>query len=224
LKFIIFAPHPDDECYSSGGSILRWLQQDHDIHIIWFTDGRAAYREAAKRNDLILCDASQISEGELAKIRIAEADAAADYLGIKKDNRHFLNFYDQELKNHINTAVESIKTIVENADIFVIPSAHNNHPDHQATHDIAVRAAEVYNLINIEFYVYALYNILKADKNRLLVNKTGDLRYKVYNAVILHKSLFCIRSNELETRALKSKRKERFGVYKLPDKGKYYNF
>ena len=223
LKIFIFAPHPDDECYSCGGSILKWLEQGHEIHIIWFTDGRAGYRAAKERNDLEKCEATNIDEDQLAIIRLAEANDAAEFLGIRKKNRHFLKFYDLELKNHIKEAVSRIKNIVKDADRFVIPSANNNHPDHQASHDIAIEVAKALNLTSVEFYVYALYNILKAG-NHLLVNKIGDLRLKVYEAVKLHKSLFYIKSNELETKALKSRRKDRFGVYNLYEKGKYFNF
>ncbi len=223
LKIIIFAPHPDDECYSCGGSILKWLEQGHEIHVIWFTDGRAGYRAAKERDDLEKCEATNIDEDQLAIIRLAEANDAAEFLGIKKENRHFLKFYDQELKEHIREAVSRIKNIVKDADRFVIPSANNNHPDHQATYDIAIEVAKNLNLTHLDFYVYALYNILKAG-NHLLVIKIGDLRFRVYEAVKLHKSLFYIKTNELETKSLQSKRKNRFGVYKFHEKGKYYNF
>ena len=223
LKIIIFAPHPDDECFGAGGSILKWLKEGHEIHIIWFTDGRAGYRAAKERYDLKKCEATNIDEAQLATIRIAEANNAAEFLGIKKENRHFLKFYDQELRDHIKEAVVKIRNIVKDADRFVIPSAKNNHPDHQATYEIAIKVAKELNLNNLDFYVYALYNTLKAG-NHLLVNKIGDLRLKVYEAVKLHKSLFHIKSNELEVRTLKSRRKDRFGVYRLHEKGKYYNF
>ena len=223
LKIIVFAPHPDDECYGAGGSILKWLEEGHDVHVIWFTDGRAGYRAAKERNDLENCEAANIDEDQLATIRLTEANNAADFLGIKRENRYFLKFHDQELKHHIEESVGKIRRIVKEADRFVIPSANNNHPDHQATYEIAVKVAEELNLYNIDFYVYALYNTLKAG-NHLLVNKIGDLRLKVYEAVKLHKSLYNIKSNELEIRALKSRRKDRFGVYRLHEKGKNYNF
>jgi LmbE family N-acetylglucosaminyl deacetylase len=224
MKIIIFAPHPDDECHGAGGAILKWLKEGHDIHVIWLTDGRAAYREPRKRNDIIEDTDRKVSEVELARLRTEEANLVAEFLGIKKENRHFLCFKDQELKDHIDNAIEKIQEIVKNSDIFVIPSAHDTHPDHEAAYQIAVKAADIFNLHNINFYVYALYSILKSEKNQLFINKLGDLRFKVYNAVKLYKSLNCIKSNELETLTLKNKRKERFGIYKLQDKGKYYNF
>ena len=40
----------------------------------------------------------------------------------------------------------------------------------QATYDIAIKVAESLNLPNLDFYIYALYNTLKA-RNHILVNK-----------------------------------------------------
>ena len=129
-KVIVFAPHPDDESYGAGGTIIKWLEEGYHVHVIWLTDGRAGYRKAREENALEDCEETRISEDELVKIRLAEADAAAEFLGVKKENRHFLKFYDQELLNHIDDAVEMIIDIVKNADIFVIPSDNNKHIDH----------------------------------------------------------------------------------------------
>ncbi len=224
MKIIVFAPHPDDECFGAGGSIMKWLEEGHEVNIIWFTDGRAGYRVAKERNELEDCEETRISEEELARRRLEEADAAGEYLGVNKENRHFLKFYDQELKSHINDAVEKIKDIVKDSDRFVIPSANNNHPDHQATHDIAIKVARDLNLHSLEFYVYALYNPLKAEGENLVKNKIGNLRFKVYEALKLHKSEFYTKDMNWQSLAMRDRRRERFGYYKLKDKGKFYNF
>jgi LmbE family N-acetylglucosaminyl deacetylase len=224
IKIFVFAPHPDDECYGAGGSILKWIEEGNDVHIIWFTDGRAGYRVAKERDELEDREETRISEDELAKIRLAEADAAGEFLGVNKKNRHFLKFYDQDLKNHINDAVDRIKEIVKDADRFVIPSANNNHPDHQATHDIAIKVAQNLGLKNLEFYVYALYNPLKAEGENLIKLKIGNLRFKVYEALKLHKSEFFTKDMGWQALAMRDRRRERFGFYHLKDKGKFYNF
>ncbi|MFX1311807.1 MAG: PIG-L deacetylase family protein [Promethearchaeota archaeon] len=221
---MVFAPHPDDESYGAGCLILKWLEEGHEIHIIWFTDGRAGYRKDRKENTLVDCEATRISEDQLAKIRLAEADKAAEFLGVKKENRHFLKFYDSELKNHIKNAVEKIKDIVKDADRFVIPSGNNKHLDHQATHDIAIKVAEELNLNNIEFYVYAFYNPLKAQEEHLIKIKLGDLRFKVYKALKIHKSQFYTNDMGWQTEAMKEKVEQKFGLFHLKDKGKFYNF
>ena len=224
IKIIVFAPHPDDECYGAGGSILKWLDEGHDVHIIFFTDGRAGYRVARERGDLEDCEETRITEDELAKRRLEEANAAAEFLGVKKENRHFLKYYDQELKNHIDDAVKKIMNIVKDTDIFVIPSNNNNHPDHQATHDIAIKVAQKLNLKNVTFYVFALYNPLKAEGEHLIKLRIGDLRFKVYEALKLHKSEFYTKDMGWQSLAMRDRRRERFGIYYLKDKGSFYNF
>lgn len=224
MKIIIFAPHPDDECYGAGGSILKWLEEGHDVHIIWFTDGRAGYRKARQLGELEDCEETRITEEELANKRLAEADVAGEFLGVKKENRHFLKFYDQELKNHINEAAEKIKDIVKDADRFVIPSANNNHPDHQATHEISIKVAKDLSLNDVEFYVFALYNPLKAEGENLVKIRIANLRFKVYDALKLHKSEFYTKDMHWQSLAMRDRRRERFGFYKLKDEGSFYNF
>ncbi|MFX1349605.1 MAG: PIG-L deacetylase family protein [Promethearchaeota archaeon] len=224
MKIVIFAPHPDDESYGAGGSIIKWLEEGHNVHIIWLTDGRAGYRKSREDNNLIDCEESRITEDELARIRLAEADAAGEFLGVKKENRHFLKFYDQELQNHIDEAVEQITDIVKDADIFVIPSNNNKHPDHQATHDIAVKVAKLLNLNNLKFYIFYLHAPLRAQGENLIKIRVKDLRFKVYEALKLHKSQFYTKSMIWQTEAMKERRTERFGFYNLQDKGKFYNF
>jgi LmbE family N-acetylglucosaminyl deacetylase len=128
------------------------------------------------------------------------------------------------LNEYINEAAVRIKEIVRNSDRFVIPSANNNHPDHQATHDIAVKVAAGLNMSNLEFYVYALYNPLKAQGEKLVKIKIGNLRFKVYEALKLHKTEFFTKDMNWQTLAMRDRRRERFGVFNLEDKGKFYNF
>ena len=217
-------PHPDDESYGAGGSIMTWLNEGHDVHIILFTDGRAAYRKAKEQNELEECEETRITEDELAEIRLFEAEAACELLGVKKEKRHFLKYYDQELYRNIDDAVKKIEDLVRDADRFVIPSANNKHPDHQATHDIAVNIAKKLNLIDVEFYVFALYNPLQVQGVNLVKIKVGDLRFKVYQALKLHKSQFHTKDMGWQTEAMKYRRTERFGFFRLKDKGKFYNF
>jgi len=203
---------------------MKWLEEGHDVHIIWFTDGRAGYRKSREENTLEDCEETRITEGELARIRLAEADAAGEFLGVKKENRHFLKFYDSELNKNIGKAIEQIRDIVRDAGRFVIPSNNNKHHDHQATHDIAVRIAEELNLKDLEFYVYTLYNPLKAQGDHIIKIKLGDLRFKVYEALKIHKSQFYTKDMGWQTDAMREVRRQRFGVFHLKDKGKFYNF
>ena len=224
IKIIVFAPHPDDECYGAGGPILKWLEEGHEVGIIWLTDGRAGFRKSRELGELEDCEDTRISEEELGRRRIAEAKLVGDYLGVKKENQHFLKFHDQELKNHIDEGIELVKKIVIDTDRFVIPSDNNNHPDHQATQEIAIRAAEELKMNDLEFYVYAIYNPLKAQDQHLTKIKVGDLRFKVYKALLLHKHEFYTKDMHWQSKAYREMRRYRFGVFSLKDRGKFYNF
>ena len=224
MRIYVFAPHPDDEVFGAGGSILKWIEEGHDVHIIWFTDGRAGYRKAREDGELDDNEETRLNEDELAKKRLAEAAASAEVLGIKPENRYFLKFPDADLQNHIYDAVEKVTRIIRKADRFIIPSDNNSHADHQATHDIAVKVAEKLHLENIEFYVFSIYVPLKAQGEHLVKEKLGDLRFKAYEAVKRHRSQLFIKTLKEYSKWVKGKRRDRFGVYKLSDKGKYYNF
>ena len=224
MRIYVFAPHPDDEVFGAGGSILKWVEEGHEVHIIWFTDGRAGYRKAREDGELEDNEETRINEDQLAEKRLAEAAASAEVLGVKPENTHYLKFHDADLQNHIYDAVEKAIRIIKKPDRFVIPSDNNEHADHQATHDIAFKIAEKLDLNNIEFYVFSIYVPLKAEGEHLVKVKVGDLRFKAYEALKKHRSQLFIKTLQNYSTWVEGKRRDYFGVYKLADKGKYYNF
>ena len=171
MKIVVFAPHPDDEIYGCGGSILKWLDEGHDIHIIYVTDNRLLISWGMKENQLIKEKAEKflnLSEDEIAKIALKEAIDAAKAFGLSKKNIHLFKIHDQDAKNNIDLCISLSKEIIKDADRIVMPSDNNNHVDLQATHTIAKRAAKELELKEIEFYVYAIYNVMKAPREKIL--------------------------------------------------------
>ena len=41
-RVIVFSPHPDDDVISMGGTIMRLVQQGHDVHVAYETSGNIA--------------------------------------------------------------------------------------------------------------------------------------------------------------------------------------
>lgn len=41
-RIICFSPHPDDDVISMGGTLIRLVQQKHDVHIAYMTSGNVA--------------------------------------------------------------------------------------------------------------------------------------------------------------------------------------
>jgi len=226
-KIVVFAPHPDDEIYGCGGSILKWIEEGHDVHVVYVTDNRVLIKWGRKENQLIEELAKEyvnLTEDQVAKIALKEAEVVAKAFGFPKNNVYFFKFHDQGAMNKIDLGVSLSKEIIKDADRIVIDSDNNNHPDHQATHTMAKRAAIELKLRNIEFYVCTLYNILKAPKEKQIKINIVDYRDKLSEIMKNYKTQLCLKDTRAGWETLKLKRTERFGIFTLEDANKYYNF
>ncbi len=224
LKIVIFAAHPDDELIGAG-SMLKWKDEGHDVHIIYITDGRAAYSYERARGRLDESEETiNITDDELAEIRMKEIDEVTEFLGIPKENIYKFKIPDQEAKNHIKKGIELSKTIIKDADRIVLPSNNNPHVDHQATYDIAVGAAKELDLKNTEFYGYCIYVAQKVPKEKLVKINIREYRDKIFEALSKYKSQLVISLVRAFYNTIKKKPAEFFGRYSFSDIGKYYNF
>ncbi|MBP5210326.1 MAG: glucosamine-6-phosphate deaminase [Bacteroidales bacterium] len=119
-KVIIFSPHPDDDVISMGGTLIRLVEQGHDVHVAYQTSGNIAVHDSVVMQHIDA--AKQLGYGDRLKevkklidskkpgqaeprallnikgaIRRSEARAALDSIGINVDtNAHFLDlpFYE----------------------------------------------------------------------------------------------------------------------------------
>ena len=226
MKIVVFVPHPDDEIFALGGSILKWIEEGHDVHIIYVTDNRALITWGKKHDQLIEEEAKEyinLSEEEIGKIGLEEARCVAKAFGFPDRNVHLFEFHDQNAMSQIGSGVKLSKDIIKDVDRIVIPSDNNNHPDHQATHTIAKNAAIELNLANTEFYVYAIYNLMKVPMEKQKKVRISEYRLKVYEIMKLYKTQLLLKDTRLGWQTLTRKRSERFGVFSLKDAGKYYN-
>ena len=227
MKIVVFAPHPDDEIFSCAGSILKWMKEGHNVHIAYVTDNRALITWGKKNNQIIIEEAQDylnLSEDQVGKIGLKEAKSVAKAFGFPNDAVHLFEFQDQDALNQISRGIILAKAIIYDADRILIPSDHNNHPDHQATHTIAKEAAIELNLVNTEFYVYAIYNIMKAPMEKQTKIRIAEYRDQIYDIMALYKTQLTLKDTRMGWITLKRKRSERFGVFNLSDAGKFYNF
>ena len=223
-KIVIFAPHPDDELVGAG-SMLKWVDEGHDVHIIYITDGRAAYRYERARGELFESEETMnITEDDLAEIRMKEIDEVTEFLGFPKENIHIFKIPDQDARHHIKEGIELCKPIIKDADRIVLPSNNNTHEDHQATYEIAVGAAKELDLKNTEFYGYAIYVAQKAPREKLVKINIMKYRDRIYEAISKYKSQLVISLVRKFYDTIKRKPAEFFGIYSLSDIGKYINF
>lgn len=227
MKIVVFAPHPDDEVYGCGGSILKWMEEGHDMHIIYITDNRVLITWGLKDGSLIKEEIQEyidMTEDQIAEIALKEACDAAKGFGFINENVHLLKIHDQDAINKIDLGIKLSKDIIKDSDRIVLPSNKNNHKDHQATHEIAKGAAKELNLENTEFYVYAIYNILRAPKEKQIKIKITKYRDKLYDIMKNYKTQLCFRDTRLGWETLTRKVTERFGIFTYEDIGKFVNF
>ncbi len=121
---LIFSPHPDDDVISMGGTLLRLVDQGHDVHVAYQTSGNIAVfddevirfldfsKDIQKDNEALQkqfkevrafldqkhpgqVDSPQIQQFK-GLIRKGEALSACRYCGVKEKNAHFQNlpFYE----------------------------------------------------------------------------------------------------------------------------------
>jgi LmbE family N-acetylglucosaminyl deacetylase len=226
LKIVVFAPHPDDEIFGCGGSVLKWIEEGHQVHVIYVTDNRALIEWGIKEDQLLEDKAAgyiKLSGDELAKICLKEAEDVVRAFGLPEENAHFFKIHDQDAENNIELGVSLSKEIIKDADRIVMPCDNNNHNDHQATHTIAKTAARELNL-DIEYYVYALYNVMKAPREKHLKIKISEYNEQLYDIMKLYKTQLCLKDSRMGWKTLTRKRMERFGVFKLEEMNKYECF
>ena len=120
-RVLIFSPHPDDDVISMGGTLLRLVEQGHEVHVAYQTSGNIAVhshdvirylefhaelnegenidKEIQKKNASLIKflrgNSSNKNTADVRKlkglIRKTEAAGAARFCGIKDQNIHFMN-------------------------------------------------------------------------------------------------------------------------------------
>ena len=227
MKIVIFEPHPDDLLFGPGPILLDWIKEgNHDIHVITVTDGRACYRSG---DDIYSEDVATMTEEDVAEMRIIEAKKSIEYLGLPLENHHLLYFHDADGQKYVQEGIKKVKPLIKDTNKIVLPSTHNLHADHQATHDIAIGAAKELSLKDIEYFVYFIASYGKFQDD----SKDKQFQYNVdeNKALILKDWLELYQSQammkwtwKMYTRYLKKIRTWTYARYTFNDIGKYYNF
>lgn len=122
-RALAFAPHPDDEVFGCGGTLALLRSQGCLVSVIVVTNGAAGGDNVA---------------GDLARIRADESRKAAGILGLSAPT--FWGLPDRGLA-YGELLIERVKMAITeaDADLVLLPSPTELHPDHQA---LALAGAE----------------------------------------------------------------------------------
>ena len=119
-NILILSPHPDDDIFGCGGSIIRHIKQGHSINIIYLCQGDKGIKN--------------MSGKRVAEIRKSESSEATKVLGVPSENLTYLDQKDNNLQAN-SFVVNSINRILEkvNPNIIYLPTFTDNHSDHYQT-------------------------------------------------------------------------------------------
>ena len=128
--WLVFAPHPDDESFGMGGSLLLARNHDIEVSIVFLTGGGWMESDSS----------SHSNSDELVSERQAEAQRACEFLGIRR-----YEFW-RELDRHLKPVPALVKRTSETIQrlkphVVYFPAPTELHPDHRATCDIVCAAA-----------------------------------------------------------------------------------
>jgi len=125
-RILIVSPHPDDETFAMGGTILKLKKAGHFIHLLVMSLGGKSRHPC-------------YDEKQLKKIRKKELLEAINAFGI--DSYEFANLADTKIKE--DEAYEVIKNTIEKVrpDRIYLPCNPDTHQDHLHTSHAARLAA-----------------------------------------------------------------------------------
>jgi LmbE family N-acetylglucosaminyl deacetylase len=137
--WLVFSPHPDDETFGMGGTLLLAKEQGIDVFLITVTNGRMGGH----------ADDDQI---QVIETRKDELENASQLLGIKQ--LYFLDVNDREVTvdDDVIQKIQDIIYQLSPATIF-FPSILEPHPDHRATAQLAA-CSVTEKMKSIAFYGY----------------------------------------------------------------------
>ena len=131
---LVVAPHPDDETLGCGGTLIKHIQEGHNVHWVIFTSMTAERGFSMERMNE--------RQGEID--RVAKAYA---FNGV-----HQLNFPTMELDTVPKSLlVSALGDIVKriNAEILYVPYRNDAHSDHAAVFDAAAACAKTFRYPSI---------------------------------------------------------------------------
>ena len=85
-RVLVVTPHPDDETFTSGGTLALLTANGNDIQVVIYTTDNAGSRDP------------EMTKDRLKAIRRAEEEEACRILGIPKENIHWLGHDDGMLE------------------------------------------------------------------------------------------------------------------------------
>jgi glycosyltransferase involved in cell wall biosynthesis/LmbE family N-acetylglucosaminyl deacetylase len=125
-KVLVLAPHPGDEVFGCGGTIMRHVAAGDILRVSILTDGE-------------YCAGGAEQQSTSRELRREESNMAAGILGYGKPEFWGLPGHGLEYGEFLVQRIENVITAL-GADLIYAPSIYETHPDHRALGMAALEA------------------------------------------------------------------------------------
>ena len=157
-RILVIAPHPDDDVFGPGGTLLKAIQKGAEVHVVYVTDGendarREAIRDDARRS----CDA---------------LGATYTFLGCETMN---IPLADEQVNRSLSSLLQNIRPQA----IFTA-FLLDDHDDHRRANELLLTVARDLDLGKAEIWAYQVYSSVlpnvvvnitdQADRKRHLIS------------------------------------------------------
>jgi glucosamine-6-phosphate deaminase len=103
-RVLVFSPHPDDDVISMGGTLIRLVDQGHEVHVAYQTSGNIAVFDA---------DALRFADFAAEYNRLFKVAAGAGADQAMKIERHIEEFLRRKRPGQVDSSeVQQIKTLI----------------------------------------------------------------------------------------------------------------
>ena len=125
MNILAIGAHPDDLEIACYGTLAKFVQQGHNVFVCHASNGNLGH--------------VVIKPIELAKIRTAEAQSAADVIGAK---HYTLDIDDQYVDSNDNEQVKKLVRVIRETrpDFIITHTEDDYHRDHVETYKLVFRA------------------------------------------------------------------------------------
>lgn len=148
-RFVIVAPHPDDETLGAGGMMSALLRHGCPVAVIAVTDGESSHLPG-----------DWWTPERLRSTRPAESARALFRLGWQRPIVHRLQVPDGAVAAHEDSLARQLTTLLRADDRVLTTWLHDGHPDHEATARAVVAAAAQVGCAVAQFPIWNRWRVL----------------------------------------------------------------
>lgn len=183
-NILVLSPHPDDDVFALGGTIVRLVKNGAQVTVAYFCDGSRGLPLENEEREMRELGMEEKRDKDLIERRKVEAKEAGKILGI--ENQIFFGYPDGQLASG-SSAIRALLDLMNETkpDIIFVPSFLDNHPDHRVTNEIFMNAlSQLENQENFEVWAYEVWTPIYP--NRLIA--IGDVLESKKEAIKKHQS------------------------------------